>query len=295
MQSLPVGVPKLMVSTMASGQNIFGPYVGTRDVTLMHSVADIQGLNAVTRPIFTNAAAAIVGMSRIGAVLEKGERPIFTASMLGVTTALVGQVQDLMEAQGAEVIAFHANGTGGRSMEELVANGLVEGVFDLTLGEMTQFYTGSPSSAGPDRMLAAGQRGIPQVAAPGGVDFIIEGPLEGLPAKYRGRKIMPHTPTITLVRTSTEEMAAVGKLIASRLSTSTGLVSMILPREAFGWFSMQGQPLYDPKSDRAFIQALKEHVGPQVQMIELDTHLNDPQVGELAVKWMMDARVKGLR
>jgi uncharacterized protein (UPF0261 family) len=287
MQALPVGVPKLMVSTIASGQNTFGPYVGTKDITLMHSVADIQGINAVTRPIFSNAAAAIVGMSRVGAIVQRGERRAFSASMLGVSTVLVGQVQSLMEADGrCEVIAFHAVGSGGQSMEELIASGLVEGVFDLTPGEITQELVGGPFSAGPERMRAAGQRGIPQVVAPGGTDFIIHGPPETLPDHYQGRKMMRHTPTISLIRTSADEMAAVGEIIAGRLSESKGPAAVILPLQAFGWFSMEGQPLYDPLADQAFIQALKKHISPKVEVIEIDTHLNDPRVGEKAVELM---------
>ncbi|MBN1148203.1 MAG: Tm-1-like ATP-binding domain-containing protein [Anaerolineales bacterium] len=286
MQGLPVGVPKLMVSTIASGENTFGPYVGTKDVTLMHSVADIQGVNAVTRPIFTNAAAAIVGMSRVGAVVQRGERRVLTASMLGVTTALVGQLQSLMAAHGCELIAFHSVGAGGRAMEELIAGGLVEGVFDVTPGEMTQLHVGGKFSAGPQRMQAAAQRSIPQVVAPGGVDFIIEGPLDELPARYRGRKIMPHTPTITLVRASAQEMAAVAAMIAERLAESRGPAAVILPLQAFGWFAMQGQPLHDPQADRAFIQALKQRIPARVELLEMDTHINDPLVGEKAAEWM---------
>jgi uncharacterized protein (UPF0261 family) len=288
MQSLPVGVPKLMVSTMASGHNPFGPYVGTKDITLMHSVADVQGVNAVTRPILTNATAAIVAMSRVGAPVRRGEKRVLTASMLGVSTTLVGQIQALMDPDANEVIAFHAVGTGGRSMEELIVNGLVEGVFDVTPGEMTQFLAQSSFSAGPDRMKAAGRRGIPQVVAPGGVDFIIEGPLDELSAKYRDRKIMVHTPTITLVRTSPEEMAAVARLIAERLAESTGPAAAILPLRAFGWFAMEGQPLHDPGSDRAFVEAFKTHAPAQVKIIEMDTHLNDPEVGKMAVRLMRE-------
>jgi uncharacterized protein (UPF0261 family) len=286
MQSLPVGVPKLMVSTMASGHNPFGPYVDTKDVTLMHSVADILGVNAVTRPVFTNAAAAIVAMSRVGEPVRRGEKRVLAASMLGVSTVLVGQIQALMDPDVNEVIAFHSVGTGGRSMEELIEEGLIEGVFDVTPGEMMQFLAGGPFTAGPDRMKAAGRHGIPQVVAPGGLDFIIEGSLEQMPEKYRGRVIMVHTPTITLVRTSPDEMAAVGRLIAERLAESRGPTAAILPLQAFGWFAMEGQPLHDPDADRAFIETFKAHVPASVEVVELDTHLNDPLVGETAVRLM---------
>jgi uncharacterized protein (UPF0261 family) len=275
-----------MVSTMASGLNPCGPYVGTKDITLMYSVADVQGINAVTQPIFTNAAAAIVGMSEAGAILKKNGRTVMAASMLGVTTDLVGRIQELMEPEGCEVIAFHANGPGGQAMEELLADGLFEGVFDVTPGELTQWIANSPYSAGPERMQTAGQKGIPQVAAPGGVDFIIEGPRETLPAKYSGRKWMAHTPTITLVRTAPEEMAAVAKMIAERLSAARGVSGFILPLQAFGWFSGPGQPLYDPKGDQVFRQEFKRRVHPRVEVVEVDTQLNDPMVGELAVEMM---------
>jgi len=291
MQSLPVGLPKLMVSTMASGHNPFGPYVGTKDVTLMHSVADVQGVNAVTRSIFGNAAAAIVAMSRVGGPVQRGDKSILTASMLGVSTTLVSQIQALMEDEAgtpSEVIAFHAVGTGGRAMEELIDSGLVEGVFDVTPGEMAALVVDGPFSAGPERMRAAGRQGIPQVVAPGGLDFIIEGSVKDLPAQYRGRKILVHTPTITLVRTSAEEMEQVARLIAGRLAVSTGPAAVILPLRAFGWFSREGQALHDPESDRAFVETFRAHAPAGVQVVELDTHLNDPAVGEMAVRLMRE-------
>jgi uncharacterized protein (UPF0261 family) len=288
MQSLPVGVPKLMVSTMASGHNPFGPYVGTKDITLMHSVADVQGINAVTRPIFTNAAAAITAMSRVGQRVHRSSRRVMTASMLGVTTTLVGQIQALMERKEGEVIAFHAVGTGGRSMEELIEDGIVEGVFEVTPGEMTALVVDGPFSAGPERMKAAGRQGIAQIIAPGGLDFIIEGPKDELPERYRGRQTMIHTPTISLVRTSAGEMEQVARLIADRLSGSSGPAAAILPLRAFGWFAREGQPLHNPESDRAFIDTFKAHAPASVRIIEMDTHLNDPEVGETAVGLMQE-------
>jgi uncharacterized protein (UPF0261 family) len=288
MQSLPVGVPKLMVSTMASGGNPFEPYVGTKDVTLMHSVADVAGVNAVTRQIFTNAAAAIVAMSRVGAPVRRGEGRAFAASMLGVSMALLSHIQDLVARDGDELIAYHAVGTGGRAMEELIDSGVVAGVFDVSPGELAALVVGGPFSAGPDRMRAAGRRGIPQVIAPGGLDFIIEGPPHQIPARYAGRKTMVHTPTISLVRTSADEMATVARLIAARLAESTAPAAAILPLRGFGWFSCEGQPLHDPEADRAFVDTLKAALPARVTLVELDTHLNDPQVGDTAVCLMRD-------
>jgi uncharacterized protein (UPF0261 family) len=254
----------------------------------MHSVADVAGINAVTRQVFANAAAAIVAMSRVGAPIRRGDRPDFAASMLGVSTTLVSQIEGLVAGDGGELIAYHAVGTGGRSMEELIDSGVVEGVYDVSLSELTALVGGGPFSAGPERMRAAARRGIPQVLAPGGLDFIIEGPMDQLPARYVGRKTMVHTPAITLVRTSADEMAAVARLIAGRLAECSGPAAAILPLRAFGWFAREGQPLHDPESDRAFIDTFKAFVPAWVTLIELDTHLNDPQVGETAVRLMRD-------
>jgi uncharacterized protein (UPF0261 family) len=288
MQSLPVGVPKLMVSTMASGRTPFGPYTGTRDVTLMHSVADFLGVNAVTRPILANAAAAIVAMSQVGATIQRGEAPTIAATMLGASTALVTQLHELMAASGAQVVAFHAVGAGGRAMEELVGDGLFDGVFDVSPGEISAWVAGGPHSAGPDRMKAAGRLGISQVVAPGGLDFIIEGPPETVQTKYPGRKTMNHTPTITLVRTSVEEMTRVAEYIAERMTESTGPAAIILPLRGFSAFSTEGEPLHDPQSDAAFLDTFRRRVPPGVGVVELDTHLNDPEVGETAVSLMRD-------
>jgi len=286
MQSLPVGVPKLMVSTIASGFNPFGPYVGTKDVMMMHSVADIQGINAVTRSIFSNAATAITAMGKNGGPIMRSNKPTFAASILGVSTSLISQIQTLMDPEKTDVIAFHAIGTGGRAMEELIEQNLFDGVFDVTPSEVLQDIVQSSCSAGPNRLKAAGQLGLPQVVATGGIDFIIEGALENLPACYRDRKIMRHTPMITLVRTSAEEMRILAQTMSERLAESKGPAAVILPLQAFGWFSMEGSPLHDPESDQAFIDSIKKYLNPRIELIELNTHLNDPLVAETAVKFI---------
>lgn len=286
MQSLPVGIPKLMVSTMASGPTPFGPYVGTKDVTLMHSVADIGGVNSVTRVVLGNAARAITAISRASTPVIKTKPCVLAATMLGASTALVEQIRRAMTSGDCEVIAFHAVGTGGRAMEELVAEGLIDGVFDVSPTELLAHVVGGPFSAGPDRMRAAGHRGIPQVVAPGGLDFIIEGPPETLPGRYAGRKIMRHTPTITLVRPSPEEMRAVASLIAERLAESRGPAAIIIPLRGFSAFSTEGQPLHDAESDRAFVEAIRAQVPSRVELVELDAALNDAVIAETAVRLM---------
>jgi len=288
MQALPVGLPKLMVSTLASGSTPFGPYVGTRDVTMMPAVADILGVNAVTRPVLSNAAAAIVAMSRAWQPVQRGQRPILAASMLGASTPLVERIHSLMDAAGCEVVAFHAVGTGGRAMEELIDAGLFDAVFDVTPAELTAWVAGGPHSAGPQRMWAASRRGLPQVIAPGGLDFIIEGPPESLPERYAGRQTMRHAPTLTLVRASADELAEVAQRIAERLAASNGPAAAILTRRSFSAFAAAGQPLHNPDMDRAFIEALKACVPPNVRLIELDADLNDPLVADTAVRLMQE-------
>lgn len=288
MQALPVGIPKLMVSTMASGPNPFGPYVGTKDITLMHSVADISGVNSVTGPIFANAARAIVAMSRASAPVAKAKPQVLAATMLGASTPLVERIRQAMTSPQSEVIAFHAVGTGGRAMEELVAHGLIDGVFDVSPTELLAHLVGGPFSAGPDRMHAAGKRGIPQVVAPGALDFIIEGPPESLPTRYAGRKTMRHTPTITLVRSSPDEMRAVARLIAERLAESRGPAALIVPLRGFSTFSVEGQPLHDGEADRAFVDAIRHHAPVHVEVVVLDAALNDAPVAEAAVRLMRE-------
>ena len=288
MQSIPVGIPKLMVSTMASGNTPFGPYTGTKDIMMMHSIADILGVNAILRPILTNAAAAVVAMSRVAAPVDRKDKRVLAASVLGTTTELVGRIKSIIEKNNYELIAFHAVGSGGRAMEEFIDSGLIEAVFDVTLCEMTAMVVDGAFGAGPNRLRAAGRKGIPQVLAPGGIDFIIEGSPEKLPAKYQERKIMIHTPTITLVRTTAEELTAVGRVVAERLAEGKGPAAVILPLQAFSAFSVRGQPLHDPVADQAFIEAFKSRVPPTIEVIELDTHINDPQVCDTATRWMLE-------
>ncbi|RPI51434.1 MAG: UPF0261 family protein [Chloroflexi bacterium] len=292
MQSLPVGLPKLMVSTLASGHNTFGPLVGTRDVTMMPAVADVMGVNLITRPILTNAAAAIAAMSRVGGPVDRREMrdegPVVAATMLGASTPLVEQIHHGMAALGCQVVAFHAVGPGGAAMEELVGEGLFDGVFDVTPAEMAAWVVRGPYAAGPERMHAAARMGLPQVVAPGGLDFIIEGPPDRLPERYRGRATMRHTSSITLVRTSPDELAQVALDMAARLAESSGPASAILPLCGFSAFGIEGQPLHHPVADHAFIETFKAHVPARVQVVELATHLNDPVVARTAVQLMHD-------
>jgi len=279
MQALPLGLPKVMVSTMASGRNIFEPYVGTSDVTLMHSVADIVGINTVTRKVFANAAAAVAAMAD-AAALEAGRaveaRPVIGATMLGLTTPCVLQARELLGGWGYELVAFHPNGTGGRAMERLVEEGVIHGVLDVSLQELTGRVCDGLFDAGPERLAAAGRRGLPQVVAPGGTDYIVLGPLDSLSPAQRARPLIVHNPNITLIRTAAPEMAAVGRLMARQLNEARGPAVVLVPLGGFSDADRPGQAFYDPEADAALLEALEADLAPGVEVEPVEAHVNDP-------------------
>ena len=275
MRALPFGVPKLMVSTLASGNT--EPYVGTRDVTMMYSVVDIAGLNRISRQVIRNAGGAICGMvnARLAAPTDE-DKPILTATMFGVTTPCVTRARERLEAAGYEVLVFHATGTGGRAMEDLIRDGLVAGVLDVTTTELADELVGGALSAGPDRLEIAGERGIPQVVGPGALDMVNFGPVESVPERFRERRLYQHNPTVTLMRTTPEEMAALGETIAKKLSSSRGPVTFFLPLHGVSAIDRAGQPFDWPEADDAFRAAFKAHRSDRVKLVEMDYHINDP-------------------
>lgn len=279
MRAVPVGVPKLMVSTLASGQ--VQPYVGTRDVMMMYSVVDIAGLNRVSRAVLDNAAAAMAGMvlaRRAGGVGDRSEpdKPIVTATMFGVTTPCVEAGRRDLELAGYEVLVFHATGTGGRTMEGLVRDGLVAGVLDITTTELADELAGGILSAGPDRLTAAAIRGVPQVISVGALDMVNFGPPETVPVKYEGRRFHRHNPTVTLMRTTPEEMDRLGKEIAEKASAASGPTAVMLPLRGVSAIDAAGQPFWWPEADAALFQSVRNWVAPNVEVVELDLHVNDP-------------------
>ncbi len=284
MQALPLGVPKVMVSTMASGRNIFEPYVGTSDVTLMHAVADIVGINFVTRRVFANAAAAVTAMAEAAETVVDGDRLVLGATMLGLTTACVLHAGELLAAWGYELITFHPNGAGGRSLERLVDDGLIRGVLDVSTQELTGHVCQGLFDAGPDRLTAAGRMGIPQVVAPGGTDYIVCGPLSSLSDELRRRPHIVHNPQITLVRTSRQEMAEVGRLMAGRLNDSRGPAAVLVPLGGFSYSDRPGHAFYDPVADAALIQALEHNLASHVRLVPVDAHVNDPAFARAAAE-----------
>ncbi len=272
MQTLPVGVPKLMVSTVVSGD--VSPYVGIKDVTLMYSAVDIAGLNPLSRRILANAAGAICGMVGQGMPAAK-DRPIVAASMFGVTTPCVNNIRERMEQAGYEMLVFHATGSGGRSMEGLIRDGYVAGVADMTTTEWCDEVVGGVLSAGPDRLTAAGETGIPQVVSCGALDMVNFRAMHTVPEPFRGRTLYRHNPNVTLMRTTAEECREIGRRIAENLNKATGPTVLMLPLKGVSMLDREGEPFHDPEADSALFDALRRHVRPPVELVELDLHIND--------------------
>jgi uncharacterized protein (UPF0261 family) len=274
MRALPVGVPKLMVSTMASGDT--RPYVGAVDVTMAYSVVDIAGINAVSARILANAAAAMAGMVSAKPPQVESGKPLIAASMFGVTTPSVTAARERLEELGYEVLVFHATGTGGQSMEALMRGGFITGVLDVTTTELADDLVGGVLSAGPDRLEAAGELGLPQVVSLGALDMVNFGPLDSVPERFRGRLFYEHNPTVTLMRTTPDECAELGRRIASKLNAARGPVTLFVPLRGISMIAVEGQPFHDAAADEALVGALREQLDPSVDVRELDADINDP-------------------
>jgi uncharacterized protein (UPF0261 family) len=275
MRALPVGVPKLMVSTVASGDT--RPYVGSVDVTMTYSVVDIAGINEISARILANAAGMIAGAVR-ATVPDLGERrPIVVASMFGVTTPCVTTARERLEELGYEVLVFHQTGAGGGSMEALVEAGYVAGSLDVTTTELCDALVGGVLPAVPERVESAGRRGVPQVVSVGALDMVNFGPLETVPERFRERNLYVHNPTVTLMRTTPEECAELGRILARKLNAATGPTALFLPLRGVSMIAVEGQPFHDPAADEALFGALREAVDRSVvEVHELDTDVNDP-------------------
>ncbi len=289
MRALPVGVPKLLVSTVAAGN--VAPYIGTRDLTLMYSVVDVAGINRLSRAVLVNAAGMICGAvdaaAQVAPQAPEGERPLLAASMFGNTTRLVDAARAIFEQHGYEVLVFHATGTGGRTMEDLIRDGFIAGSYDVTTTEWADELCGGVFSAGPTRLDAAGARGIPQVLAPGCLDMVNFGPQETVPARYREdptRTFSVWNPQVTLMRTTPEENARLGRILAEKANAAKGPVQLFLPLRGLSVLDSvteQGpQPFWWPEADRALFDAIKEHIRKDILVHELDCNINDPQFAQ---------------
>lgn len=285
MMGLPVGFPKILISPIASGMHYFDPLVGTSDMTIIHSVVDILGLNPIACTIFDNAAAAMKGMVENGSRLDPASRRkgYVAVTMLGNTTTAVMAMKERLATHGYEAVIFHSNGVGGAAMEELAAEGHFEGVIDYTTNEVTDPFTGGIHDAGPERLSRVGLAGIPQVVVPGCIDFSVFH-TGAVPASLHGRPVYDHNPEYVLVRTSREEMVQLGELFAERLSRATGPVQIVVPTEGLSIPSHPEGVFWDPESDAAFLQSLRESLQVRKSAIPIETaalHINDPACGEL--------------
>jgi len=275
MRDLPVGVPKLIVSTVASGDT--RPYVGAIDVTMMYSVVDIAGINQISAQILTNAAGAIAGMAKAVVPPRAGERPLVGATMFGVTTPAVTRARERLEELGYEVLVFHATGTGGQSFEALATGGYLVGALDLTTTELADDLVGGVLSAGPDRLEAVGRAGIPQVVSLGALDMVNFGPRETVPPQFEERNLYVHNPTVTLMRTTAEENAELGRRIARKLNAAASPTVLFVPLRGVSAIDVDGQPFRDAEADEALFATLREGIDrDRVEVHEVDADVNDP-------------------
>ena len=283
MRQLPLGVPKVMVSTMASGD--VSPYVGTSDIVMIPSVVDAEGLNDISKVIFSNAANAVVGMVQNRKELESDGKPLLAATMFGVTTPCVKAAEDYLHEQGYDVLVFHATGTGGKCMEALINQGFIKGVLDLTTTEWCDEVVGGVLNAGPNRLTAAGKNGIPQVVSVGALDMVNFGPMDTVPAQFKDRNLYKHNPTVTLMRTTADELKSIGHEIATRLADATGKTTLMLPLKGVSMIDVEGQPFYDPEADKVLFDTLRTELeGSNVEIVELDTDINDKEFAVAAAK-----------
>jgi uncharacterized protein (UPF0261 family) len=273
MRALPVGFPKLMISTLASGNTEH--YVGTKDIVMMPSIVDVSGLNRISRTIFTRGAGAICGMveSKVDATEDK---PIIVASMFGNTTQCVEEARIILEQAGYEVLVFHSTGSGGRCMESLIESGLVAGVLDITATEWADELVGGVLSAGPHRHEATGKAKLPAIVVPGCLDMVNFGEPETVPSKFAGRTFYHHNPQVTLMRTNQEECAKLGRILAEKINAYTAPVTVLLPLKAISVISAPGQSFHDTAADEALFKGIKDHLRSDIPVIEQDAEINDP-------------------
>jgi uncharacterized protein (UPF0261 family) len=287
MRELPIGVPKVMVSTVAGGD--VSSYSGTRDIVFIPSVVDVAGLNRISRRIYSNAAAAIVGMVKAAAPdRNQGDKPLVVASMFGNTTSCVDRARTLVEEHGFEVLVFHATGIGGRTMESLIADGFVTASMDITTTELADEVCGGVFSAGPERGLAASRAGIPAVLVPGCVDMANFGPPETVPERYRGRLMYRWNPNVTLLRTNAEENRAIGALLAAAANASTAPVAFVLPLRGVSMLDAEGHEFWDPVADSACFDAIESAIRPGIPVSKLDLNINDPAFADEIVRQLLD-------
>jgi uncharacterized protein (UPF0261 family) len=293
MRALPYGFPKVMVSTMASGN--VAPWVDIKDVTMMFSVTDILGLNPVTRKILANAAGAVSGMSNVDVELEQGDKPLVAVTTVGITTQGAMQAVEALEAAGYETIVFHAIGPGGRAMEQMMKEGIVGAVLDYSTIEVSNEMHHALLAGGPERLTTAGKLGLPQVICPGALEVLVFNEPETVPARYQGRTLIRHSPQITDLRLNAEEMAEVGREMAQRLQYTRQDAIFMIPTAGYDSYAVAGMGFHDPQADAAFVAELKANLPKTIRVIERETHIEDPafatEAAELLIS-LIEARQK---
>lgn len=284
MRALPVGIPKVMVSTLASGQ--VRHYVGDKDILMLNSVVDIAGLNRISRAVLGQASAAMAGMVQHRIPPSSEDRPLIAATMFGVTTPCVQQARDVLQQAGFEVLVFHATGGGGQAMESLITEGLIAGVLDITTTELADELVGGVLSAGPDRLNAAARCGVPQVVSVGALDMVNFGPPDTVPAEFKPRRFYQHNPSVTLMRTTVQENVRLGAEIGRKVAASTGPAAIYLPTQGVSAIDRQGAAFDDPTARQALFDAIRQNCGP-VPVVELDQHINAPEFAQAAAEHLM--------
>jgi uncharacterized protein (UPF0261 family) len=286
MRALPYGFPKVMVSTMASSN--VAPWVDIKDITMMYSVTDILGLNPVMRTILANAAGAAVGMAQATIPMESAEKPLVGVTTVGITTLGAMKAIEVLEAAGYETIVFHAVGTGGRAMEQLMKEGVIGAVLDYSTIEVSNEMFNALLAGGDERLTVAGKLGLPQVLAPGAIEVLVFNEPETVPPPFNARTLIRHSPKITDVRLDAEEMAQVGKEIATRLQHTTDEAVFIIPTAGYDSYAVEGEGFHDPEADQAFVEALKSDLPENIRVIERDTHIDDPAFATEAAELLIE-------
>lgn len=287
---LPVGVPKIVVSPIASGRHEFGPLVGTRDMMVVHSVVDILGLNPIACKVFDNVVAAMVGMVATPTrSTDAGQDNALTVAvtMLGNTTNAVMALREVLHAAGVRTMVFHANGVGGPAMEELACEGRFDGVIDFTTNEVTDPLVGGIHDGGPNRLRTIGQLGLPQVIVPGSIDFAVFEPTQ-IPPDLVDQPSYDHNPEFRLVRTTAKNMALIGEIFAERLSSATGPIAVAVPTQGLSIPNTPDGPFWDPEADAAFVAALRARLRQDIAVSTHDFHVNDPEFGRLVARLYLD-------
>ncbi len=273
MRALPIGIPKVMVSTVASGDT--SGYVGTKDILMLPSIVDVSGINRISREIFLNAVGAVTGMVSIEKTAPSSEKPLIAATMFGNTTPCVEKAKEILEEHGYEVLIFHATGTGGKTMEDLIEGGFIVGVLDITTTEWADELVGGVLNAGKSRLEAAARKGIPSVVVPGCLDMVNFWAPDTVPEKFKNRKFYPHNPNVTLMRTTPDEMKELGEIISEKLNMSTGPVEVYLPLKGLSMIDAPDGPFWWPDADNAFFESLRGSLRKDIKVIDMDVNIND--------------------